>query len=76
MSTVILGPSTVMVDGVDLSGAASRYVLEARAHGGVPTLLLDLHLEVLGRYDGPADVIIPASTRAALVALGWTPPEE
>lgn len=65
---------TITVGGHDLSHAVRAITLWARA-GSPPNIELDLALDsvhLLGDQD--TRVGIPERTRAALIALGWTPP--
>lgn len=63
----------LLVDGTDISGAAGGLTLTTEP-GRTPRLTVDLHLIRGLRADLPAHVTVPDATRAALVALGWTPP--
>lgn len=69
------GHNTVTeVDGHDVS-AAVRRVTVVMAANDINTVELDLVVFDGVEIDGKAKVALPAATRAALVALGWTPPE-
>ncbi|MFF8768506.1 hypothetical protein ACF07Q_28660 [Nocardiopsis dassonvillei] len=48
--------------------------LDAQAQD-VPRLRLNLHMPTV-TVQGEAHVVLPDSTREALVALGWTPPAD
>lgn len=74
--TLAKGRGTVEVGGVDLARAVQGLNLSAEA-GSPPVLTLDLRLIELSQFESDETVIhIPAATRDALVALGWTPPAE
>jgi hypothetical protein len=66
---------TLIVDGIDLS----RGVRSARltlATGELPTLVVDPIIFNLDGADlGSARVLVSDQAAAALVALGWTPPD-
>ncbi|WP_432116618.1 hypothetical protein [Streptomyces sp. S1] len=68
------GHGKVEVGGVDISNAV-RAVRFNSAAGELPTVELRL-----GVYDvstqAEAQVYVPEETEAALVAMGWTPPED
>ncbi|HEY9418155.1 MAG TPA: hypothetical protein VIQ30_25630 [Pseudonocardia sp.] len=70
-----VGRGRIVLDGHDVSDATRGMVL--RAAVGRPTEL-ELDLVVIDdmRLDGEFRVVVPESTREALVALGWTPPAE
>jgi hypothetical protein len=67
---------SLIVDGVDLSHGVRSAELTL-ASGELPTLVLD---PVIVSLDGAeleqARVVVTDHAAAALVALGWTPPEE
>lgn len=67
------GNSSIEVDGQRLRGVTG---LELTANpDGVPVLTLGVRLHEVDA-DGQMTVTVPEDTRAALVALGWTPPTE
>ncbi len=63
----------VEIGGHEISGCVGR-VHVAAAPGSIPRLVLDLAVLEM-EVDGEMTVTIPAETRTALIALGWTPPE-
>jgi hypothetical protein len=70
-----VGYGKIEINGVDIAGGVSSVGFSA-GHGLVPTLELDL---VIGRgadIESPVHVVLPEETVAALIALGWVPPEE
>ena len=69
----IIGGS-VVIDGLDVSSSVRAYDLHAEV-GKIPVLVLDL-LPFDRSVSGQAHVRVPDKTRAVLVQLGWTPPEE
>lgn len=67
-----VGSHRLLVDGLDISDAVLGFDYQARAG-----LVDELHLELAvfdSDIEGQAGVDVPAETRRALVALGWTPP--
>ena len=66
---------SLVVDGQDLSNATRGFTFTARA-GEMPALTVDLRVDDISADGEVADIVIPTETRAALMALGWTPPEE
>lgn len=64
--------STIDIGGHDLSKAVRALAITAEV-GTVPVVSLDL-VVLDGDVGGEVVVTIPATTRDALVALGWTPP--
>lgn len=69
------GPdATVNVDGADLSHATRAYTIGHQV-GHQPQLLLDVRLDEV-TIKGEMTVEVPEATAAALVALGWTPPDD
>lgn len=74
--TLEKGRGTVEVGGVDVTRAVQGLVLSAE-DGSMPVLTLDLRLVELSQLESNETVVhIPTATHEALVALGWTPPEE
>lgn len=67
-------PSQVMVDGTDLANGC-RAIDVHTEFDGHPMLTLHLLLPEI-TVDGEVRLWIPAATREALVALGWTPPPD
>jgi hypothetical protein len=71
---------TIKVDGVDISDYVRSYVLSQKV-GEIPILTVELVLpdpqELLADpvVTDDARVVIGAETRAALIALGWRPPD-
>jgi hypothetical protein len=67
----------VLVDGVDVSSGVSSVDLHLHADAWAPKAKVTLGLAVCETtVDGEATVKIPPGTRDALVALGWTPPQD
>jgi len=66
---------TVEVDGVDLSTGVRGLTVKLGV-GQLPKVELDLIVLELDLDSDDTRLIIPEATRAALVALGWTAPEE
>ncbi|MFJ9628082.1 hypothetical protein ACIRU8_10360 [Streptomyces sp. NPDC101175] len=80
LRTVQLGSDGVhhslIVDGIDLSRGMRSAQLKLAA-GELPTLTLDPIIFNLDGADlGSVRVIVTDQAAKALVALGWTPPEE
>lgn len=69
-----IGGGKIEIDGHDVTDTVRGITLKAGA-GCVPHLVLDLVIHA-GEIDGQADVHVPADTAAALVDLGWTPPDD
>lgn len=67
------GFGRVSVNSDDLSNAIQGVFLSCRV-GKLPRLILDLTIAETIDAVAEAEVAIPAATRDALVALGWTPP--
>lgn len=67
------GTGEVIVDGQTIGGVRDLD-LNASARE-IPRLTLDLLLAEV-EIDGEMEVLVPESTREALIALGWTPPLE
>lgn len=67
------GAAAVEVNGVNVANAVRSLNLHARPREQELTLHLHVDETVV---DGEATVVVPQATRDALVALGWTPPEE
>lgn len=65
----------VEVDGVDLSDGIRGLTVRLGA-GQLPQVELDLIIVDLELEGDDSRLIIPEATRAALIALGWTAPEE
>lgn len=66
------GRAVVLVDGQRIGGVQD-FTLTGAA-GEVPQLTLELATYDVSTF-AEADVLVPADTAAALVALGWTPPD-
>ena len=66
--------SQIVVDGVDITAGVRAFSLTAAA-GDVPELNLDMAV-VEVEVDGEVRVELTDGTREALLALGWTPPQE
>lgn len=65
----------VVLDGHDVTNGVRGFVLRAGVDC-VTELELDVVAADGATFDGEVRLVIPESTRDALVALGWTPPEE
>lgn len=62
------------IGGVDISAATRSVELRVKA-GDLPEVMVDLSvIEV--EIDGEAEFKVLPVTRDALIALGWTPPQE
>ena len=68
------GCGKIEIDGHDVADTVHGLTLKSEV-GHVPQLVLDLVIHT-GDIDGQAHVNIPADTAAALVDLGWTPPDD
>jgi hypothetical protein len=69
------GPAgSLVVDGRDLSNLARGFTLAFPDADHLPVLTVDLFLDE-HEVAGEVTVAVPDETRAALVALGWTPPD-
>lgn len=69
-----IGGGQVEIDGHDISDTVRGLTLKAGV-GRVPQLVLDLRIHT-GEAEAEAVVHVPADTAAALVELGWTPPDD
>lgn len=67
------GRGQIVIDGKDISTAVCGLILHAD-HKSVPNLQLDLLCPDL-LVNGEMQVTIPDRTAAALIELGWTPPQ-
>lgn len=67
------GSAEVEVDGHRIEDAVAGLRLDAEANC-LPRLHLDLHLFDVD-VEGAVSILVPERTRRALIALGWTPPE-
>lgn len=72
--TMGAGRGCLEVGGVDLSNSARAVDLHFKA-GGLPEVTVVLSV-LEGEIEGEASVRLPEETRAALIALGWTPPQD
>lgn len=71
-----LGLHRFEVDGHDITHAVHKAALWLEP-GCLPELEVELHLLESRRLEAEDAVVsVPAATREALVALGWTPPGE
>jgi hypothetical protein len=70
-----LGRGTVEVDGHDISDAVRGFTLSGEV-GHRPRLGLELCVYTSEADGDDVQVHIPDDTAAALVALGWTPPDD
>lgn len=64
---------TVIIDGHDISTGVT-YVGIAAPAGQMPTVTLHVAMPTVF-YEGKAEIEIPHAVEAALVRLGWTPPD-
>ena len=64
----------ILIDGHPLQHAIRAFTLKADVNS-IPTLELELNILEDVEVDGQVRPVIPPDTCAALVALGWTPPE-
>ncbi len=69
------GPyATVNLNGLDIHNAITGYTIRQESNN-VPRVELELASSM--GFEGEGEVDIPNSTRATLIAMGWTaPPEE
>jgi hypothetical protein len=68
--------SRVEIDGHDITNAVRGLTIHGEA-GSLADITLDLLiLDVTEMQDEHARIFIPEETRAALLALGWTPPPD
>ncbi|KAB8186878.1 hypothetical protein FH608_046150 [Nonomuraea phyllanthi] len=70
---------TVTLDGHDLSQAIRRMTIDVDPRDSLPRVEAELAIHAievteLGVKDAHFEVVMPDETRAALIALGWTPP--
>jgi hypothetical protein len=70
------GPAVIEIDGVDIANGVAGLCLTDDAYTRSPVLELTLATFSEIDADGDVRILIPNATRAALIALGWTPPEE
>lgn len=63
----------IVIDGVDLSRAASAVTLELDADAG-PRLIVDLCAVNVSATAGQVDLWLTDDARALLERAGWTPP--
>jgi hypothetical protein len=70
------GGARIRLDDTDISNAVRGIDVSMEA-GNLPQVTVELRIDEIRRIDSEhAVVLIPSSTRDALVALGWTPPQE
>jgi len=74
-ATISLGlnKGRIEIDGQRLPGVRGLQ-LAASVDDGIPRLTVDLSMHEV-EVDGDMVVQVPERTAAALIALGWTPPE-
>ena len=69
------GRGRVVIDGLDISPIVTGVSVDS-----APREASEVTLRLLGvrtvRIDGDARVIVDDATRSALLAIGWTPPQE
>lgn len=71
------GTHRVLVNGQDISKAVISCTLTIDARDLLPELSLRLANFDVGRYDqADTEIVLTDPTREALIALGWTPPEQ
>lgn len=68
------GQPTITVDEVDISNRVSHITIDMAARDTRPDIEVTLAARSLDVFAGRANVHVDETTRAALVALGWTPP--
>lgn len=69
-----LGCHRLLVDDHDISKGVRSLTMSLNP-GEIPTVELELSLVEIDRLESKqADLLIPGSTRDALITLGWTPP--
>ncbi|MFI9005093.1 hypothetical protein [Streptomyces sp. NPDC053541] len=68
------GAASVELDGTDVSRAVTSVHVHAE-HGERPHVTLGLALHDISTL-AETRILVPEDTAAALVALGWTPPED
>ena len=68
-----LNKGRIEIDGQRLPGVTGLQ-LAASVDDGVPRLTVDLNMHEV-EVDGDMVVQVPEQAAAALIALGWTPPE-
>lgn len=66
-------PGHLEVDGHDITDQTARFVLTA-VPGKNPKLTIQLTHGL--DLEATAHIVLATSTRLALIALGWTPPQE
>lgn len=72
--SAVPGNGSIVVDGHDLSNITRGFTFTASVDE-MPRLTVHLDLvDVIA--DGEVRCDVPPETREALIALGWTPPEE
>lgn len=80
MGVKIIRYPSVKVDGIDISDYVRSYTLSQK-FGEIPVLTVELILpDPKGLVEDPsvaadAQVVVGDETRAALIALGWLPPD-
>lgn len=68
--------ASIVVDGQDLANVTRAFTLRSRV-GDIPVLTVELQLVAGAELDAAGVVVsLGPETRAALIALGWTPPAE
>lgn len=65
----------IKLDGTDVSSGVRGFVLRSEV-GELTRLELDVLVLDTQQFDGEVSVIIPDETREALIAIGWTPPDD
>jgi hypothetical protein len=68
------GLGSLILAGIDCSNAVRGFCITSVV-GDVPKLEITLNMAEIDTSWGDVKVILPQETRAALIALGWTPPE-
>lgn len=69
------GMGTLTVDGHSLGNAVQATSIHSRA-GHATRVELELLATDVSTQCEPEQILIPEETREALIALGWTPPQE
>lgn len=68
--------ASIVVDGQDLANVTRAFTLRSRV-GDIPVLTVELQLVAGAELDAAGVVVsLGPETRAALIALGWTPPDD
>jgi hypothetical protein len=66
----------ITIGDVEIPAQALRGLTLSAGAGELPALLLEVALCDVTKVGGELEILIGDETRAALVALGWTPPAD